>query len=96
MYSYPVTKSSGFYSAVPGYTKAVAPYGKGKSYGKPYAKPYGKSKLYTKPYGKSKLYAKPYGKGYGKGYGYPGTKAGGYSSKVPSTTVVTSPYPWGI
>lgn len=76
-YGYPATKSSGYFKKTPNYSKYVAPYGKFGKFGKC---PYGKC-----PYG--------FGKGFGKGFGYPATKSGGYSSVVPATTVVTSPFP---
>jgi hypothetical protein len=64
-----------------GYFKKVPGYGK-------YVAPFGKS-----PFGKSPFGKYPYGK---SPYPYPYSpysKAGGYGSVVPSTTVITSPYP---
>lgn len=78
-YGYPATVSSGYAKAVPVYGAYKAPYGYGKI-----GYPYGK--IGKIPYGKGAKF--PY-----YGYGYPATKATGYSSYVPVTSVATSPYP---
>jgi hypothetical protein len=75
-FGFPATKSSGFSKAIPNFSKATAP-GFGKS-----GKPFGK---FGKPFGK---FGKPFGK-FGKGF--PASKAGGFSSVVPATSVATSP-----
>lgn len=78
---YPTTKATGYTKSLPAFTKGVAP-----GYGK-FGKPFGKT---GKPFGKI---GKPFGK-FGKpiGFGYPATKAGGYTSKVPVTSVATTPF----
>jgi hypothetical protein len=63
-----------------GFSKAIPGYG---AYTAPYGKGFGKG--FGKPIGKG------FGKPLGKGFGFPATKSGGYSSKVPSTTVATGP-----
>lgn len=52
-------------------------------------KPFGK---FGKPFGKGfgKGFGKPFGKGFG---GYPATKASGFQSAVPASTVATTPFP---
>lgn len=86
--AYPATKAAGFSKAVPNYTKAVAPYY--GAYGKPFAKPF--AKPYAKPF------VAPYGKPFAKPFtgALPYTKATGYSSVVPATTVATAPSPVGF
>lgn len=77
-FGYPATVSTGFSKAVPTYSKAVAPYGKGfGGFGKGLG-------------GYGKGFGKPFGK---VGYGFPATKASGFSTAVPVTSVATTPFP---
>lgn len=77
-FGYPATKATGFAKAIPTYRAAVAPYG---AWGKPFG-------AWGKPFG---LAGKPFVKPYG--FGYPATKAAGYTAAVPVTSVATSPVP---
>lgn len=81
-YGYPATVSSGSSKSVPVYGAFKAPFGYGK-----FGKPFGFGKI-GKPFGFGKT-----GKFPSYGYGYPATKGSSYASKVPVTSVVTSPFP---
>jgi|GEM_PF-1531446 len=103
-YGYPATKSTGYSLVVPTYGKAVAPAYGAAGFAKPFgvgkvAKPFGVGKIgkVGKPFGVGKIggFGKPFGKGFGA-FGYPATKAAGYASTVPVTSVATSPYPGAI
>jgi hypothetical protein len=89
---FPATKSTGFATSVPvagGFIapgKGVGPFGKGGFGG------FGGFGL-GKPFGIGGIggfgLGKPFGIG---GFGFPATKAAGFGSKVPATTVATTPF----